>query len=97
MSDECRKAFEESEFYNKDWNNFNDLDFKVWQAAWSARGNGWVSVETKLPDDHIDVIVLRNGEVNCLRFAYGNFYDFGYEQDGVTHWQPLPEPPKGDE
>ena len=66
---------------------------------------GWISVNEKLPDDETDVLAyLRNGEetrIAACCYARGVWYDCVMNcvvviQD-VTHWMPLPEPPKEDE
>lgn len=68
--------------------------------------NNWISVEDKLPDEDY-VLVVSNGHVRCATYHqskykqsdfwcevnYDNYGDV-IELDGVTHWQPLPEPPK---
>lgn len=62
----------------------------------------WISVEERLPDESQKVL--------CLT-VYGSFCVFGWtyidwmwfdddewwHEEYVTHWMPLPEPPKGDE
>ena len=70
--------------------------------------NEWISVEEKLPDTDDNVLVICNGEYKNIRFI--NAYDLAaYDSDEdewildsypeavvtVTHWMPLPKPPKG--
>lgn len=61
----------------------------------------WISVEDELPSDHKNVIVYANDIVmSWVETAwYGD--DFWHDAEGeecyipdVTHWQPLPDPPK---
>ena len=69
--------------------------------------NEWISVEEKLPDTDDNVLVICNGEYKNIRFI--NAYDLAaYDSDEdewildsypeavvtVTHWMPLPQPPK---
>jgi len=59
--------------------------------------NGWISVEDRLPED--GRLVLVSGGV--ARLENGIWYSYtGYTRQkiiwNVTHWQPLPEPPKED-
>ena len=69
--------------------------------------NEWISVEEKLPDTDGNVLVICNGEYKNIRFI--NAYDLAaYDSDEdewildsypeavvtVTHWMPLPKPPK---
>ena len=65
----------------------------------------WISVEERLPEEQGDCLVLYSfGETNADYFT-GVMYFIRYderphfENDGlyglhVTHWMPLPEPPK---
>ena len=62
--------------------------------------NGWISVEDRLPEDNVEVMVNRkdNGfwwgvisKANGLFFVrFGNDW---MDVSDVTHWMPLPEPP----
>jgi hypothetical protein len=67
---------------------------------------GWISVKDRLPIDKNkiktyelrEVIVFRNGYVSFEVFQAGpSPKPWGYFNDDsgeITHWQPLPEPPK---
>ena len=66
----------------------------------------WISVNDKLPEpetdvlgfryDHVEVFTYRYDKVGSLEFMYMD--DSGYWWKAfaprVTHWMPLPEPPK---
>lgn len=58
----------------------------------------WISVKDKLPGKDQDVIVHRESGVMCYTYTYENGRWFGYgspyESKDITHWMPLPEPPK---
>lgn len=59
----------------------------------------WVSVKERLPEkpirDTTECIVLVDGTPRTDAFGiHGTFLAF---EDSVTHWMPLPEPPKGDQ
>ncbi len=62
----------------------------------------WVSVKDVLPVDHEHVLVFDKREGICRAYIYLNswsHYPIGsYATDGclfdVSHWTPLPEPPK---
>ena len=62
----------------------------------------WISVKERLPDDGKDYLVT-DGAV-CMVAAFRcdvNKFDFWtihwWSNEEVTHWMPLPEPPKQDE
>lgn len=72
----------------------------------------WVSVEDRLPENDNPVLCwYLSGDGNyyhtvgiCLRFNFGYIWDVeidandcGYGCKKVTHWMPLPEPPKEEE
>jgi hypothetical protein len=62
----------------------------------------WISVKDKLPKENEHVIVFDNTEGICrgyIRYGSWQHYPIGsYAGDGclfdVTHWMPLPSPPK---
>ena len=58
----------------------------------------WISVTERLPEE--DGIYLTCNKKKAYEF---HFFQTGkrmwqtiWEKDGVTHWMPMPEPPKGD-
>ncbi len=67
----------------------------------------WVSVKDKLPEENENVILFDGSEVFCGNFFFGkeNRICWGiqacdgicygnYKKDEITHWMPLPNPPK---
>jgi len=68
----------------------------------------WVSVEERLPERDIEVLVIlkgcSTGKIIQRTANIVNADDHNWESDGyeiancwdVTHWQPLPNPPGGD-
>ena len=48
----------------------------------------WIKCSDRLPDDNVEVLVF---DVDIGIFILAINPDF---MDGITHWQPLPEPPK---
>ena len=51
--------------------------------------NEWISVKDRLPD--------KDGEHILVCYSDGWICDqFTPVDDGVTHWMPLPQPPKGE-
>ena len=75
--------------------------FEGWLAR--AEQTGWISVEEDLPDYGITVLTAteegfvstdylveeRGAEFDCI-------WRFAVTSSPITHWQPLPQPPKGD-
>lgn len=69
---------------------------------------GWISVKDKLPDQRIGVLVycpeynnVFAGELDDY-LKKGQWYFFDDEihhpiKEEVTHWMPMPKPPKGEE
>ena len=79
---------------------------KILKNCVSAKGgrckmNSWISVKDSMPEQFTEVIIFTTkGNVTC---AYLDEEDWRHEEDErvadwnigeVTHWQPLPEPPK---
>ncbi|MBR5594025.1 MAG: DUF551 domain-containing protein [Bacteroidaceae bacterium] len=64
------------------------------EALYNAgyRKQEWISVEEMLPEDSMTVITFNmSGEVDADYYAA---YSLGFTDKTVTHWMPLPEPPK---
>ena len=78
--------------YNTGFHSGFVLGYKEWAISESQeQTEGWISVEDRLPEDEIKHCLLYDGEV-----IYWGFYDSGaFSAKGVTHWQPLPNPPIG--
>ena len=72
------------------------------EKAERDRTGGWISVEERLPKEFESVIIQRPGkgkgkvivEAGCRDFN-GWWKVYGTRTKNVTHWQPLPKPPKG--
>ena len=75
-------------------------------AADYRKQSGWISVDERLPDKMQEVLAyrgeFRGGMMNVYtHLGNGNWEDdYGYrgntEHEGITHWMPLPEAPKGE-
>ena len=52
----------------------------------------WIPVKDRLPD--VGKFVLIYNEINGVCLDYHDGVTFGYYD--VTHWMPLPQPPKGE-
>ena len=61
----------------------------------------WIPVKDRLPENVKEglLIALRWGEVDigwCEDGRWGSQFVDEYEDGEVTHWMPLPQPPKGE-
>lgn len=57
----------------------------------------WISVDDRLPDKNTTVIVTTDKGIvfQCL-YAYDGWDLWDGNEINITHWMPLPEPPKGE-
>jgi len=64
----------------------------------------WISVKDERPNDNQEILMTYNNLVMEGKFVNGKFYLAslcahvqGYcdchEQEGISHWQPMPSPP----
>lgn len=54
----------------------------------------WIPVSERLPEDDSHVLVARkNGDVDTDMHIY-TWWKVGPVERNITHWMPLPEPPK---
>ena len=69
----------------------------------SNKSQEWISVNDRLPDNYIHKhgaykeFIVRINRASCattLRYDGKSFYDDEFNSYNVTHWMPLPEPPK---
>jgi hypothetical protein len=59
------------------------------------RKQEWISVNDRLPDSDGKYLVYTGHDLIHTMYYYAT-NAFGFEHWDVTHWMPLPEPPKGD-
>ena len=62
----------------------------------------WISVKERLPEERRRVFVHGSNNYNDEKRMIGQYWGdgrwlcMGRGQIAVTHWQPLPDPPKGE-
>ena len=62
----------------------------------------WISVDERLPDDNDRVIAFRPNETEtsaykyCIMWGWSVKVSLKQHSRGITHWMPLPHPPKGE-
>ena len=79
-------------------------DLRRENAEWRARVQEWISVDDRLPEPFVSVLVHMPGEEPFPTVREGFISNDGIWQSAmfrrepgeVTHWQPMPQPPKGE-
>ena len=79
-------------------------DLRRENAKLRARVQEWISVDDRLPEPYVSVLVYMPGEKPCPTVRRGFISNDGIWQSAmfrrepgeVTHWQPMPQPPKGE-
>lgn len=79
-------------------------DLRRENAELRARVPQWVSVKEKLPEPFVSVLVHMPREEPCPTVHEGFISNDGIWQSAmfrrepgeVTHWKPMPKPPKGE-
>ena len=62
----------------------------------------WISVKERLPEEYTRVIGFMAWKaMTAIEYQNGKWYSFDHlsplPNEAVTHWMPLPEPPKGED
>lgn len=76
--------------YTTDVSN-EELAEHIYNAGYSKQSE-WTSVEERLPEEFDNVLVY-DGVVTVDHISVGGEWWY-HNHDAVTHWMPLPEPPK---
>ena len=77
---------------NNSENYFGKLNEACQLAADELHKRQWISVEDRLPEPMYQVLIYTDdGWIGVDALDYNEEFR---EYDYVTHWQPLPEPPK---
>ena len=79
-------------------------DLRRENAELRARVPEWILVDDRLPEPFVSVLVHMPGEEPCPTVREGFISNDGIWQSAmfrrepgeVTHWQPMPQPPKGE-
>jgi hypothetical protein len=66
---------------------------KTLYKAGYRKQSGWISVDERLPEMHEDVLCLCGRSVE-IDFRCSDDTWCGVHNNPITHWMPLPEPPK---
>lgn len=99
--EQLKKSYSKQKEISLEWlENFQEL---VRENKQIQSRSGWISVKDRLPESFERVIVFRKagkGEIIVEQGQYdvnGWWRVYGTRTKNVTHWMPLPEPPKEDE
>lgn len=61
----------------------------------------WISIKDRVPEDNDRVIAFRQYEAEVSAYRYCVMWGWALKtsvsHSGITHWMPLPEPPKGEQ
>lgn len=74
-----------------DWKDSDDIAEQLYTEGY--RKQEWISVEDRLPERKGRYLVyIPNEQLICCMYYDRDASVYG--DNGVTHWMPLPEPPK---
>lgn len=78
-----------------------DEDGMLMMSCSNNNGQGknfdeWISVKDRLPETAGWYLVFYNGSTMQVAFFKGRKWPFDNHYHKITHWMPLPEPPKED-
>lgn len=73
----------------------DEVNADSWKTAFEVERDEhrWIPVTERLPSkDGFTLIFTAHGNPGVCYFTNG--WWGGYDRDGITHWMPLPQPPK---
>lgn len=95
---------------NEAWCNYRGkcstevLHALAFALRWCDQHPAWISVDDELPpkdyilpDMSIDVLVTNGNYIckSCYDYSIGGWLDDDFMRlDNITHWMPMPQPPK---
>ena len=81
------------------YNNCNMLESLSRMLDELTEGQRWIPVSERFPEDDEDVLVWVNGTHRDMAYRdEGVWYDEEHNHlKNITHWMPLPKPPKDGE
>lgn len=67
------------------------------KEKWNTRASGWISCKDRLPFEETDYLTIDQGHISLTRFTNQISILKEYWNRHITHWMPLPSPPKESE
>lgn len=84
----------------KPWDGHTSKDVHRLLSIPTVSTPQWISVKDRPPEDNDRVLAFRlyEAEVSAYRYSvmWGWALKTSVSHSGITHWMPLPEPPKGE-
>jgi len=100
MNEAQRKKFEE-ECSRLDWAYIDKEQIEVVVNHVLSVSDGWIDVKERCPERHVKVLTYmayphseRGDGIFAIQCLYEYRWEFDDESQRVTHWMPLPPPPK---
>ena len=81
-------------FVYDDWYGNEDIAEKLISNGVTVQE--WISVDDRLPEDSATVLVCHKNGLVTTNAWLGAHWWFKDERNPITHWMPLPQPPKGE-
>ena len=87
------------EWFKGNINLLEDVESMIQQAEQQMENeDGWISIEDRLPEDNQKALITNNDTIVIAEYLQKEFYVFEIQDtlaiEEITHWMPLPNPPK---
>ena len=86
-----------------DWDRKEDMVDSIMEKGFATDNNvgdkmtpTWIPVTERLPEENTAVLAYRKSGFNVESRGHKYWDNDGFSTWSVTHWMPLPEPPKGE-
>lgn len=93
------EQYVDNDCYTTNFQEVCKMAISALRAQQEAEKPKWISVEDWLPEDWVDVLVLLHCGNCVVAVKSGHIWRERWTHmlvDEITHWMPLPEPPKED-
>lgn len=104
MSGKARPSLRAKTLLNVDYSNLSITDKKCIHEVFGHYENQWINIENQQPEPFVSVLgyMTDAGHFPPVRECYmlnneNFFFPALNEHHPISHWMPMPEPPKGDD